>query len=236
MERKLEFWGALGTACYLLIIAIVVGLKFDDFTSLKLNELGDFLAGAFGPVAFLWLVLGFLQQGRELKLSTDALRLQAKELKNSVEQQSIMASAAMQQIEAQQVALELQRREIEDSISPTFRFIQGSRSGGGTGLIQTSTQVANEGREVRDVSIHFDPPLAEVGEVFLGKMPQGAQSRHIEFSFASEEVGAEGLCKVVYWREDGKRVLEMFRYWIPVENPFVFVERCIPFTRETIGP
>lgn len=59
-----------------------------------LNELGDFIAGAFAPLAFFWLVRGFYQQGqsldlqaKELKASTDALNLQATELKNSVQEQ-----------------------------------------------------------------------------------------------------------------------------------------------------
>ena len=38
------------------------------FLTDKPNELGDFLAGTFAPVAFLWLVLGFFQQGAELRL------------------------------------------------------------------------------------------------------------------------------------------------------------------------
>lgn len=44
------------------------------------NELGDFLAGAFAPLAFLFLILGYKQQGQELKL-------QAQELANLVAEQ-----------------------------------------------------------------------------------------------------------------------------------------------------
>lgn len=55
-----------------------------------LNELGDFIAGAFAPLAFFWLVRGYYQQGKELKQNTEALRLQADELKNSVEQQKLL--------------------------------------------------------------------------------------------------------------------------------------------------
>jgi hypothetical protein len=50
------------------------------FSGLKLNEKGDFLAGLFSPLAFLWLVLGFVQQGQEL-------RLQIEELNESVKAQ-----------------------------------------------------------------------------------------------------------------------------------------------------
>ena len=36
---------------------------------------GDFLGGVSSPLAFLWLVLGFFQQGREIRLSNKALQL-----------------------------------------------------------------------------------------------------------------------------------------------------------------
>ncbi|MDC4990929.1 hypothetical protein OHW12_15595 [Acinetobacter baumannii] len=58
------------------------------------NELGDFLAGVFAPLAFLFLYLGYKQQGFELQQNTQALNLQAAELKNSVEQQRLLVEAA----------------------------------------------------------------------------------------------------------------------------------------------
>lgn len=50
-----------------------------DFTpeGMPLNELGDYLAGAFSPLAFLWLVYGYFMQNSELKS-------QLKEYKESV--------------------------------------------------------------------------------------------------------------------------------------------------------
>lgn len=57
------------------------------------NSLGDFLAGVFSPVAFLWLVLGYRQQGEELQLNTQVLRLQVRELEASVAAQRDLAEA-----------------------------------------------------------------------------------------------------------------------------------------------
>lgn len=58
---------------------------------MKLNEFGDFLAGAFAPLAFFWFVIGYFQQGKELqlqreelRLTTDALQGQERELINQV--------------------------------------------------------------------------------------------------------------------------------------------------------
>ncbi|MEX5591902.1 hypothetical protein [Pseudomonas orientalis] len=75
--------------------------KLDEFLCLELNELGDFLAGVFGPIAFLWLVLGFLQQGRELKLSSISLRIQAIELTKAVEQYKELVDVNRKQFDAE---------------------------------------------------------------------------------------------------------------------------------------
>lgn len=87
MGRALAAIGIVLTVCYALFAWWLVGDRIQTLRGMHLNEVGDFLAGAFGPVAILWLVLGFFQQGIELRQGTDALRLQAKELSNSVEQQ-----------------------------------------------------------------------------------------------------------------------------------------------------
>lgn len=63
------------------------------------NTVGDFLAGAFSPVAFLWLILGYRQQGEELAFNTNALRDQAQELKQSVLAQESLAAAMREQNE-----------------------------------------------------------------------------------------------------------------------------------------
>lgn len=92
-KRNLEWWAPYITALYIGGAIIIMGAKFDDLIKLDLNEIGDLAAGVFGPMAFLWLILGYLQQGKELKASTEALKLQAKELNNSVKQQSLMVAS-----------------------------------------------------------------------------------------------------------------------------------------------
>ena len=45
-----------------------------------LNELGDFLAGFFTPLAFGWLVYGYLLQSKELRLQREELSLTRNQL------------------------------------------------------------------------------------------------------------------------------------------------------------
>lgn len=65
------------------LIYIFLKIKRGELPS-SLNEFGDFIAGAFAPLAFFWLVRGYYQQGAELQA-------QALELKNSVQQQTRLA-------------------------------------------------------------------------------------------------------------------------------------------------
>jgi len=95
--------GLWGTFVYLLALGgglfIAVQLGWITPKPLNLNELGDLLAGAFGPLAIGWVVLGFLQQGEELKESRKALELQAEELRNAVVQHEAMVRVASDTLE-----------------------------------------------------------------------------------------------------------------------------------------
>ena len=67
--------------------AFFFGLNLQSSKPMSPNEIGDFLAGFFSPIALMWLVFGYFQQGEELRLNTEAIKLQVKELNLSVEQQ-----------------------------------------------------------------------------------------------------------------------------------------------------
>lgn len=225
MTKKLEFWGAFGTFLYLIIIALTVVFKFQDFQALKLNELGDFLAGVFGPIAFLWLVLGFLQQGRELKLSTDALQLQAQELKNSVEQQSIMASAAIQQIEAAQRAITIQQEEAERSIAASFDARVGLKTGGGKpDTVMNKLYVENLGNTADHVIVTFDPPFDQLATIELGVIKAGGRWE-CEILIDVSRAGQIGELLIEYIGMDGKNRCEYFTYEISNEHWVRFKKR-----------
>jgi hypothetical protein len=228
MGKVLGWLGAVLTAIYLLVMLKLVWGRVGTLQTMELNALGDFLAGAFGPVAFLWLVLGFIQQGQELRQGTEALTLQAMELKNSVEQQTIIAAATLEQTKSQRAALDLQLREIERSISPVLRVAGGSRGGGGEGKIRVGIKVHNTGAEIMDVSINFEPPIGDLGTKFLGVLRTRTAGTDVEFLFSPSEERVEGRCFIEYLRADGKRIVEEFTYVIPPENPFVLVEKCLP--------
>lgn len=71
---------------WFLFLAFIVYVNNDRVGNLTVNELGDFFAGFIAPLALIWLVLGYFQQGVELRQNSAALRLQAEELKHLVTQ------------------------------------------------------------------------------------------------------------------------------------------------------
>lgn len=96
--------GVVVTVAYVSCIGAYVGCEWNHLLVMKPNEFGDFMAGAFGPLALFWLVCGYFQQSVQLKLNTkaltlqtDALKLQLAELRASVLHQRGMSSAAMEQ-------------------------------------------------------------------------------------------------------------------------------------------
>jgi hypothetical protein len=76
-DRRTVF-GVAMTFLWLTVGAFYIGqgLGWQRFFSQPLGEMGDFLDGAFAPLAFLWLVLGlFIQQG-ELSENNRAIQRQ----------------------------------------------------------------------------------------------------------------------------------------------------------------
>jgi hypothetical protein len=81
------FWLGLGT----LYIAGVVGWR--EFVGQPAESLGGFLEGAFAPLAFLWLVIGFFLQQHELRQNNLAILAQYEQMRRTAENSEIQAHA-----------------------------------------------------------------------------------------------------------------------------------------------
>ncbi|WP_446906213.1 hypothetical protein [Acinetobacter baumannii] len=81
-----NYWVYLALGIYILFVFIysILFIKSDgENLLLPSNELGDFLAGIISPVAFLFLILGYLQQRNVIEENTKILSEQMEELKLS---------------------------------------------------------------------------------------------------------------------------------------------------------
>ncbi len=91
--------------------------RWKTVKGMELNAIGDFMAGAFAPLAFMWLVLGFIQQGIELRQNAAALRLQAQELHAAAQHAGGLLDVAKKEhdlaLQQRQEALAEQQRSAE---------------------------------------------------------------------------------------------------------------------------
>ena len=75
------------------IFYLTVYIGWSAFFEQPLDSLGSFLEGAFAPLAFLWLVVGYFLQQKELSENTNAIQKQHIEMQKSAEYLAIQAAS-----------------------------------------------------------------------------------------------------------------------------------------------
>lgn len=87
--------GIVVTVVWLLVLTLYISgaVGWANLSKVPIDTLGSFLEGSFAPLAFLWFVLAYFSQQKELAQNTEALKMQSIEMQRSVEQASIQANA-----------------------------------------------------------------------------------------------------------------------------------------------
>ncbi len=103
-----RIWLGLGLTTAWIVLGVIyisTNIGWSAFSTLPAEDLGNFLEGASAPLAFLWLVIGYFLQQKELEQNTEALRAQAKEISRSAEQAAIQSEKlAASELHARQEA------------------------------------------------------------------------------------------------------------------------------------
>jgi len=131
-HNKLTIFAFIVTFFYFIWLWLLVGGVDDVLEQLKgleLNNKGDFLAGAFGPLMLFWLIVGYFQQQKELRQNTEALKKQAVELENAVK---------------------VERDALNSQVAPQFSITKVSDEYVGSDLI-LRIEMVNSGAPVDDV-------------------------------------------------------------------------------------
>nr|WP_321439407.1 hypothetical protein [uncultured Hyphomonas sp.] len=124
-------WSVIVSILWVVSWILVACVSVPPIWQIRLNEAGDFWAGMAAPLAFYWLVLGFFQQGKEL-------RLQIKEMRHSVDQFKAQTSLIEQQLADNQKAsamadVDMFLRDASvhlfDALRPVFRPIKDLNDG-----------------------------------------------------------------------------------------------------------
>lgn len=105
-EEKFSMFGSnapdwrvwLGTAVsvlWLIILSSYISTAFGwgNMMHAPINTMGNFLEGAFAPLAFLWLVIGYFLQQKALVQNTNAIKMQYVEIQKSAAQAEIQSHA-----------------------------------------------------------------------------------------------------------------------------------------------
>ena len=108
--------------------------------SLDAATLGNFLEGAFAPLAFLWLVIGYFLQRKELEQNTAALRAQAQEIQRTADQAIIQSEqmATAEQHTRQQVYMQLAQSVRQQLGSIAGLLYLSSQGAAGDGVVSQS--------------------------------------------------------------------------------------------------
>jgi len=140
---------ALGLAVSILwlIFAVVVWFQIHS-GPVKPSVLGDYLAGMVSPLAFIWFVIAYFQQGEELKRNTEALSTQREEMEHQA-----------QLLQAQAGAL---RTAADALIEHTRPYVVANIVTDGISIYAVLKNSGN--RSALNIEIEFDPPLSEFGK------------------------------------------------------------------------
>lgn len=110
---KFQYWFfIIITICYFLILHQFLDVTFAKVKVLPVNELGDFLAGTFSPLAFLFLILGYLQTNKSLGQNSEAIAQQAEAIK----QQALSLQMQAQELKISNESLKRQVEEMSKSV------------------------------------------------------------------------------------------------------------------------
>ncbi|WP_299024167.1 hypothetical protein [uncultured Sulfitobacter sp.] len=149
---RLSKLGVKATLFYLVLlfggVPLMAYFSIIELAPLKLSELGDFLAGAFGPLAIFWLILGFFQQGNELRNSIATLELQAEELANSVKQQKELVAVTRETLDHERELVGLSERNRKASLQPVLEVSFATSMRRGDQQFKYKLQVVNAGASV----------------------------------------------------------------------------------------
>lgn len=178
-----SIWIAVGAIHFMVYPEIYAGLSP--------NEWGDTLAGFFAPLAFLWIIVAYLQQGDELRQNTEALRLQEKELAAQVKETRRHVETAQERLELERErrleAQEARKQEIQPVFEP-----RGGRGRGGGGM---TMDVRNTGGDALDISVEIDGKSLNVkggdyvrgGSEFKVSVPGGHEGEILSISYVDQE-------------------------------------------------
>jgi hypothetical protein len=182
------------------------------------NAIGDMLAGSAAPLAFLWLVLGYLLQGAELRMNSLTLQAQVDEMRSQVNESRAQARAmesmktaydksgnAMEVLaESTKARNEIELRMILNRSQPIFLTTSAPREGAMRAVVKNIAATA------RMVEVHL-------GGRILHRQRECAEGADMAFLTLDSDFGNECIAK--YIDETGSQRSKPIELWIAANFP-----------------
>ena len=197
-------WLALGAAY------ISARIGWGQVGSLDAATLGNFLEGAFAPLAFLWLVIGYFLQQKELEQNTEALRAQAVEIQRTADQAIIQSEqmATAEQHTRQQVYMQL-AESVRQQLGSIAGLLYMSSQGATGDSVVSQTEMSKLfsimsaqdpeifSRRLLETHFQFEQPERQFA-LFYGTPIRARHANHFIVAFErlltrSAEVDPEGM-------------------------------------------
>jgi hypothetical protein len=198
------------------ILYVETTVGWDRFVQLRVDQLGGFLEGAFAPLAFLWLVIGYFLQQRELQQNTRVLQAQLLEVSRSAEQAVIQSEKmAANEVHARQETFLRVAQNVRAQLGTVMGFLfVSSQSANAEGRVSGEEQARlfsqlstgdNEvfSRRMLETYITTRDPKARF-DLFYGTPVRARHSNNYVYAFErlirrAEEVDADNLiCDALY--------------------------------------
>jgi hypothetical protein len=112
------------TGIWLVGAGAYIYANWPDIEALKAIDVAALAGGAVMPLAFVWLVVGFFQQGEELRNNAVALRNQTDLLAQQIEGTKSLVLVAVRQTEATVRLVQLERQKFQEETKNKLRAAQ----------------------------------------------------------------------------------------------------------------
>ena len=142
----LIWFGLVITTGWLLMLSLYVSntIGWDNIGSAPIETVGNFLEGAFAPLAFLWLVIGYFLQKKELMQNTDAIKMQYVEIQKSADQAEIQAEAIKaSEVHARRQSFLQVAESVKQQLGGIAAFLFLSSQGGMENGLVTDEEIGN---------------------------------------------------------------------------------------------
>ncbi len=203
------------TLAWLILGAAYISLSigWGNIAYLPADDLGSFLEGAFAPLAFLWLVIGYFLQQKELQQNTRALQAQAEEIHRSAEQAVIQSQKmAESEVHAKQDTFLQIVNSVRGQLGQISGFLFLSSQGtGASGTVsaeeisdlfrrQSSLEPEVFSRQLLQTHIRLNDDSSQQYDLFYGTTTRARHSNNFIFVFErlmkrAEEVDPDNMIR-----------------------------------------